>query len=192
MTSMEIFETTLQTLRNSYHDYNTPTQRGELFEACLKMYKENTTIQAMYIYHRKERIYKWRFEKRSTPKIFKEKTSDGLPYYEDKINYYAPEAEGLYFVAGTRYDPEEDKILWLLKIGRSKFIKGRMCDYNTNNPLMWRIGFLTGQDAFEAERDYQKALAKFAYAKTRGSQEWFLVTKEVYDVACKKGFKMFD
>ena len=112
-----------------------------------------------------------------------------LKKFDDGINYDAPTYKGLYLIGGTRFNPFTDEKIYLLKVGKcSNSLDRRMKDYNTHNPLMWRIDFRRTPCL---ETEYQKKLEKIALAKVNHAHEWYVVSREIYLEVCEKGFEFF-
>ena len=123
-----------------------------------------------------------------------------LPTYEDGIECSMPEAQGVYLIGSTRYDPKQDKVLYLLKIGKSVNLANRQRSYDTNQPMTFYIDYLLFNEDDPnkgkcnlawLECIMQNALRTKAIAKDRKSKEWFLFDKETYLEICDKGFAYF-
>lgn len=110
--------------------------------------------------------------------------------FYDGISYDAPNYAGLYFIGETHFDPHTKDLFYWVKIGKStRCLSERMKDYNTHNPMLWRIDFCRTPSL---EKTYQRKLAAVALARCNHNQEWFLVDEKTYLEMCEKGFSYFD
>lgn len=109
---------------------------------------------------------------------------------DDGIDYFAPDDSGLYFIGETHFNPITDQKYYCVKIGRASNIANRMKQYNTHNPMLWRIDYAIDEENFEAY--YQSMLTHVALARCSHNAEWFFVDKVTYLEMCAKGFHYFD
>lgn len=110
--------------------------------------------------------------------------------FEDGINYEAPAEAGLYMVGETHFDPTTDDTYYMVKIGKSSCLRKRMSQYNTSNPMLWRIGYYVG--ACDREEEFHRKLKKIAYRSFKHNNEWMLVDRETYLALCEQGFDYFE
>lgn len=172
---------TFELFLNKAYDYKSFDQvtRKEYLDNAVILYKHDEELQDKYDYYPKARKYSERF-------VLKGSQS---PIFEDGINYTAPNKKGLYFVGETHFNPFTDEKFYWVKIGRGVNLKNRLRDYDTHNPMLWRIDFST---KFEKEEWYHKKLNEVAIAKCNHNKEWFLVDRTTYLEMCEKGFKFFE
>ena len=95
----------------------------------------------------------------------------------------------MYFVGETHFNPITDEKFYWVKIGKATNLKQRMQNYNTHNPMLWRVDFSLDYDK---EEYYHKRLNEVAIAKCNHNNEWFLVDKTTYLEMSEKGFKFFE
>lgn len=110
--------------------------------------------------------------------------------YDDGINYNAPNESGLYFIGETHFNPFNDEKFYCVKIGKATNLAKRMKQYDTHNPMLWRIDFAVGAEALEGH--YHNLLAQIAEARCNHNEEWFFVNRMTYFKMCKQGFHFFD
>ena len=108
---------------------------------------------------------------------------------EDGIDYVAPDDGGLYFVGETHFNPATDQKYYCVKIGSASNISNRMKQYNTHNPMLWRIDYAIHKEGLE--KLYQSFLSRIALAKCNHNEEWFFVDRDTYLEMCQKGFQYF-
>ena len=115
----------------------TSVARREFFVNCLSLYKKFPSVKERWAYHPSAHQYKDRFCKRRIPLTKKKKTQptrvhhcNNSDYYDDRIDYSVPEGCGLYFIGGTRYDRDLQKVIHVVKIGKSTNLPKRMDGYN--------------------------------------------------------------
>lgn len=180
----DIFLDSLETAMDTHYRYK--TRRAYLDNAIL-LYKTFEFIQQEWVYDDKAVKYIDKFYQRKweAPKL--------MPF-EDGINYDAPEDEGLYFIGMVNANPHTGDLYYWVKIGYSSMLKDRMRNYNTDCPMLWRIGFNTayGEQSRIAEKQYHRMLNKIALASCNHNDEWFLVSRDTYFEMCSKGFSYFD
>lgn len=174
----------------------TSVARREFFVNCLSLYKKSSSVKERWAYHPSAHQYKDRFCKRRIPLTKKKKIQstrinhcNNSDYYDDRIDYSVPEGRGLYFIGGTRYDRDLQKVIHVVKIGKSTNLPKRMDGYNSMNPLLWRCGF---SKEYDKETYYHSLLREKSIARCKGSKEWFIVSEETYYEMCAKGFSYFD
>ena len=112
-----------------------------------------------------------------------------LDVFDDGIDYKTPEAEGLYFLGETHFNPHTHEEFYWVKVGKASNFKNRFRQYNTCNPMCYRIDY---SSAYEAEAYYQERIKEKAIAKCNHNSEWFLVDRETYLEMCENGFAYFD
>lgn len=164
--------------------------RRAFFVNCLSLYKKSPSVKEHWAYHPSAHQYKDRFCKRRIPLTKKKKIQNKrVDDYDDRIDYSVPEGRGLYFIGGTRYDRDLQKVIHVVKIGKSTNLPKRMDGYNSMNPLLWRCGF---SKEYDKETYYHSLLKEKSIARCKGSKEWFIVSEEIYYEMCAKGFSYFD
>lgn len=109
---------------------------------------------------------------------------------QDGINYSTPARGGLYFLGATHFNPFTKEEFYWVKIGKAKDFASRLSQYNTCNPMCYRIDFKQGAQALESW--YHTKLRAKCIAKCNHNQEWFLVSRETYLEMCQKGFDYFN
>ena len=153
--------------------------KPHIFKTVLNFYNSEEILQEHFDYLPNERQYLKRFIRKGLSK----------EPFDDGIDYFAPNEQGLYFVGETHFNPMTDEKFYWVKIGKAKNLKDRMKSYNTHNPMLYRIDW---SDEYEKETDYQIKLMEKAIAKCNHNSEWFLVDKETYLEMCDKGFSYFN
>lgn len=111
--------------------------------------------------------------------------------FKDGINYDAPDKKGLYFIGNTVFNPITHEEFYWVKVGMTaQTLRKRLRQYNTSNPMMWRIDYK--EDAENSEGLYHLFLMEICIARNCCNEEWFLVDRETYLEMCEKGFRYFD
>lgn len=110
--------------------------------------------------------------------------------FEDGIDYTTPDNGGLYFIGETHFDPITKETFYWVKIGKADNLVERMRQYNTCNPMLWRIDYKIG--AQNKEKFYHSLLFSKALATCNHNREWFLVSEKTYLEMCDKGFEYFN
>ena len=176
----------------------TTAERENAYCTIVKILRTAPEAREYWTTHPKRRLYRDRVEKikeydindlyeKDAPARARINKSKVL---EDGINYDAPNYKGLYLVGSTRFNPYTDEKFYLVKIGKSnRSLSERMREYNTHNPLMWRIDFRRNPNL---EQRYQAKLKKVAIASIGHCNEWYAVDRETYLAICEKGFSYFD
>lgn len=101
-----------------------------------------------------------------------------------------PKASGLYLIGNTAFNPYTNEQLFAVKVGYTgRLLEERMRDYRSTNPLLYNIDYLTDKSITEYAC-HEKLLLVCEYIK-EGTDEWFLVSKEIYLDICEKGFDWF-
>lgn len=160
-------------------DYNLNQNfRMKNFAFLVELYYNSEEIQAAYNYYPEAKKYPTRFIK----------VGCDTECFDDGIDYDAPDEPGLYFIGETHFNPKTDEKYYWVKVGKARSLKNRMKQYNTCNPMLWRIGF---SKEYDKEEHYHQLLANVAIAKCNHNEEWFLVNRETYLEMCEKGFSYF-
>ena len=160
--------------------------RRKAYDAMVILYNTLPEISEIYEHISDTGPYKERFQRRD--RVVTQAFDDG-------INYTAPKAPGLYFIGETHFNPITDEKFYWVKIGMSANLARRLKDYNTSNPMMWRIDYLTEQDTIDldkAEEAYHGILYEKAIATCNHNKEWFMVDRETYLAMCEQGFAYFE
>ena len=154
--------------------------RTKYIQSCALLYLISTEVQQKFEYHDNEVMYTKRFVLRGAIKSS----------FEDGINYNTPEEDGLYFIGETHFNPYTHEEFYWVKIGMSTKLNRRMKEYDTHNPMLWRIDYKIG--SADEEYIYHQLLGQKAIAKCNHNDEWFLVDRNTYLAMCEKGFSYFD
>lgn len=154
--------------------------RTKYIQSCALLYLISTEVQQKFEYNANEIVYTKRFVLRGAAKFS----------FDDGINYDTPEEDGLYFIGETHFNPYTHEEFYWVKIGMSTKLNRRMKEYDTHNPMLWRIDYKIGSVA--KEHIYHQRLAQKAIAKCNHNDEWFLVDRNTYLAMCEKGFSYFD
>lgn len=154
--------------------------RTKYIQSCALLYLISPKVQQKFEYHANEVMYTKRFILRGSAK----------PSFNDGINYDTPEEDGLYFIGETHFNPYTREEFYWVKIGMSTKLNRRMKEYDTHNPMLWRIDYKIGSAA--EERIYHQQLGQKAIAKCNHNDEWFLVDRNTYLAMCEKGFSYFN
>lgn len=163
--------------------------RREEYLKMVSLYKESAEVRDWWNYHPSNRFYVDRFVKleqaiSATPPYKKPKS------FDDGIDYHAPACDGLYFIGETHFNPITKEEYYWVKIGKARNIEARLKEYNTTNPMLWRIAF--NLHDYDKEKSYHKKLEKVCLNKCNHNEEWFLVDKDTYLAMCEKGFDFFN
>lgn len=171
------------TLKEIFYDAINNAEKNKVKEVkeawinlALRIYNKCSDLQEQYTYT-PFGIYSKRFQRKD------------YTAFDDEINYSAPKIEGLYFIGETHFNPITDEKYYWVKIGRATNLNRRMKDYNTHNPMLWRIDF---SENYDKEKYYHLKLNDVAIASCNHNEEWFLVDKNTYLEMCEKGFSYFD
>ena len=114
-----------------------------------------------------------------------------------KIISYPPTNEGttcgLYLVGSTYFNPFTREEYYWIKVGLSVDIQKRMKQYATHNPMLWKQSFLPlGADKINyVETLCHNDLNEKAYKIAENTNEWYLVSREVYLDICEKEWDWF-
>lgn len=113
--------------------------------------------------------------------------------FANKLRFAAPKENGLYLIGNTIFNPLTDEKFYLVKVGTSKNLKGRMANYKTQNPLMFHIDYHVATDDFEdiSEKECHMILLENCISRIEKVDEWFIVSREKYFEICDKGFNFF-
>lgn len=175
---MTVFEALVEELCDMSNPYSF---RRDCYRACLNLREEfKEQIEAVYCFNDKAIAYKDKICHRDS----------SVKEFDDGINYDAPNVGGLYFIGETHFDPFNDEKFYCVKIGKADNLAKRMRQYNTHNPMLWRIDFAPNAEALEEY--YHKLLAQVAEARCSHNKEWFFVDRITYFKMCRQGFKFFE
>lgn len=108
------------------------------------------------------------------------------------VKAVAPDAEGLYLIGNTLFDPRDNTKLYAIKVGTSTCLQRRMKEYRISNPLVFHIDYLLNSyRPAILERECHEQLCRLCQYRLPHSEEWYLVTQEQYTEICEKGFAFF-
>lgn len=99
---------------------------------------------------------------------------------------------GLYLMGSTHFNPITDEKFYMIKVGKSSDIKGRLYQHDVSNPLKFVIAirpYPYAKQIFMHERVCHQKLAKIAIG-ARGN-EWYRLSREDYLCICEHGFEWF-
>ena len=159
--------------------------RRAYIESCAILYVAYDSIQQVFFYDESQVTYKKRFIRRDLMR----QNGELMPF-ADGINYKVPEEPGLYFIGETHFNPYTKEEFYWVKIGKSTNLAKRLRNYDTCNPMLWRIDYLVNEE--NEEEYYHLRLAQIAIAKCNHNEEWFLVNRETYLEMCEQGFSYFN
>lgn len=116
---------------------------------------------------------------------------DNILINPDKYNNL-PNWEGIYLMGDFTYDINQQKMLYLLKVGYSKNLARRRLDYARNNRTAFLIDYRDNwpnpcYTLEQLEKDYHKTFQKMNYKQIDNS-EWFVVDKKEFNEWYNKGF----
>lgn len=174
------------------------SKRNKYINACYRFYDIFDTVKEFYQYNHNAFYIKDRFtiKSRSSKSHSSLSTSDIYEQskkaaFKDGINYNAPDEKGLYFIGNTVFNPITHQEFYWVKVGMTaQTLQKRLRQYNTSNPMMWRIDYK--ENAEDEESYYHARLNSVCIATNGHSDEWFLVNRETYFEMCNKGFHYFD
>lgn len=126
--------------------------------------------------------------------IYCKTAHNDLPTYDDGISLDLPTTPGLYMMGEIRYNPLEERNLYLIKIGKGCNLCSRIKDYKTTNPFPYCIDYIEVPNALltSAESLLQNNLRNHAIAKCQHNREWYLVNEDTYYEMCRLGFHYFE
>lgn len=110
---------------------------------------------------------------------------------EDPLKHKAPEAEGLYLVGSTHFNPLTDEKIYIVKVGKAKNLKKRIRDYNGTNPLMFHIDYLQKPQECKISENFCHSVLYAIGDDIENCHEWFKVSEADYKEICKLGFMYF-
>ena len=188
MTYEEAFEKFEEFLRRLHNCYSTAGKKNN-GQICCNLLKEFPSLPWKYDSDR--RAWDDRFVRIATQKrVGTCATSiNQFRQLNDGINYAAPSTAGLYFVGETHFNPFTKEEFYWVKIGRANNIHERMKQYNTCNPMLFRIDY---SHDYEREAYYHERLRMKSIAVCNHNLEWFLVDRNTYLEMCEKGFSYFN
>jgi hypothetical protein len=166
----------------------TTQDRRNDYLLMLDLYKSNEEVQDWWGHCPSNRRFVDKFTKREEALSAKKKKKS-FKGFADGIDYRAPCCEGLYFIGETHFNPKTNEKFYWVKIGKATNLYERMRNYNTHNPMLWRIAFNTKD--YDKEKFYHKELKKVCLNTCNHNDEWFLVDEDTYFAMCEKGFKYF-
>lgn len=155
--------------------------RKECYNAAQVLYSLFEDLQKEFEHCPDEVAYANRFKRRDRNIIHS--LSDG-------INYDTPNEPGLYFLGETHFNPITHEEFYCVKIGRASNLRRRLKEYDTHNPMLWRIDYSVDNE--EMEHYYHHRLYDVAIATCNHNKEWFFVDRQTYLEMCEKGFSYFD
>lgn len=204
-----VWEKTNDELVNAYHDcalelfkvifdeainFDSASGRNRRINTCYRFYDIFDKIKEFYEYHPDAHYIKDRFVVKTTQTVFNKcgfYDVSKRTILEDGINYDAPREKGLYFIGNTVFNPLTHEEFYWVKIGMtSQSLQKRMNQYNSSNPMMWRIDYKPNAES--AENYYHYRLNEICLARNGHNDEWFLVDRATYFEMCEKGFAYFD
>lgn len=130
-----------------------------------------------------------RYAESSFNRKVKRELASAIDTFDDGIDYNCCFGKGLYFIGETHFNPITNEKFYWVKIGKSECVYKRMNNYNTCNPMLWRIDFSPN---YHLESMYHNLLGKVAIAKCNHNNEWFLVDETTYLAMCEEGFDFFE
>jgi hypothetical protein len=172
----------LDTLYMELQNAKSTDERKERYNKIQGIVNNNPKTHSYYTLYPSARKFKDRVKKKKA-KIA------SLEVFNDGISYDTPTDGGLYFLGETHFNPMTNEKFYWVKIGKAINLRNRLHQYNTCNPMLWRIDFLL--HAEDREKHYHSELEKIAIAKCNHNQEWFMVDEKTYLELCNKGFNYF-
>ena len=166
----------------------TSAGRREEYLKMVGLYKESAEVRDWWRYCPSTHFYVDRFTKLEQA-ISVTPPNKKVKAFDDGIEYHAPSCDGLYFIGETHFNPITKEEYYWVKIGKARNIEARLKEYNTTNPMLWRIDF--NLHDYDREKYYHKRLEKICLNKCNHNAEWFLVDKDTYLKMCEEGFAFF-
>lgn len=173
-------------------NFNGSSGRTKRINFCVYFYNTFENLSDYYEYHPNAHYIKDRFTFHSNTN--KREWIYDIPknnILDDGIDYSAPLDKGLYFIGQVNMNPFTKEEYYWVKVGMtSQTLQKRMNQYNSSNPMMWRIDYKPNAEMEESY--YHYLLNSICVARNGHNDEWFLVTRKAYLEMCEKGFAYFD
>jgi len=181
MTNLEKMDEWYNLLREA----KTSADRAKYYKKMVALYKVDKTLRNRWEFHPSAKLFIQRFRKRliSVSEMAKKKG------FDDGIDYNVPACDGLYLIGETHFNPHTDEKFYWVKVGKATNLAERFRQYNTCNPMLFRIDFNT--NGYNKEKFYHAKLAAICINKCNHNSEWFLVDRDTYLNICEKGFSYF-
>lgn len=116
-----------------------------------------------------------------------EKLSDGAIVLHDLNS--VPTSSGVYLIGQAEYDTNNNRVFYMLKVGKATNLKRRLRDYNTHNPGYELFGIQKTDMIDAAEMRWHTILSHTDCLAMGDNMEWFIVSRDTYLKAKKFGFK---
>lgn len=187
MPPLDFFNACLKEMLDTTNPYS---YRNKAYEALSALYDWYEEIREVYVMP--EYVSGMRFVDRVVRRDYVPEPE--LPVFTDEYDHPTPlDESGLYLIGDVKANPYTGKMLYIIKVGRSKNLEKRINQYYTENPLPWFADFLEADvdNYISMERDCHAMLKRVAYAKADRTDEWFFVDKDTYLEICEKGFHYF-
>lgn len=121
-----------------------------------------------------------------TPRYYNESNPLGLD---------VPNISGLYLIGNTAFNPITQEKQYWVKVGQASDLYGTFRKrYRCTNPCVFNIDFYTYDQQHININEYacHEKLLSICEALRAGTEEWFLVSEQIYMEICEKKFAYFN
>ena len=114
--------------------------------------------------------------------------------WNDGINFDLPEKPGLYMIGEITYNPDLNKLLYGIKVGKGKNLKNRIASYKTcgSTPFVCDYLLVPMEKLDYVEKICHFALNGLCLGLNAHNTEWFYMDEKTYFEMTSKGFSFFN